>query len=178
MPRVFEMTSLRNHYSQVLPHAHQAQQSAPSALLATAARRLWLPLLALFLGLSYLLSTAPSSQAGAGGKRTSVGAELLRSAGAGGTRRTPTGLDDPEAVDWDGVSRPLSLGASVLDRLAAWEASPRLEPADWVYKSTEVRRRRALVGGRLGPSSSLTECVSVADVPELSDRAESEQAAA
>lgn len=151
------MSSFRN-YSQ-LPTAQRTKQPT-SQLLLEAAKRFWLPALALCFLVGYLANLGPSATAttSSGSARTSVVVDL----------------SEAGAIDWDTVSSPLPLSATTADRLLAWESSPRFEPANWVSKSIEVRHRITSGSANL---LKLTPPPSSVDMSVVQDQPQPEQAA-
>lgn len=119
---VFEVSSLRERM--VLPHHHHNQST--NQILITTARRFWIPILALILTTAFLLHASPEQGWTRLALRTDRVDEVDRLSVSAGE------------IDWDRVSSPLPVTATIEQRLKAWQDAPQIEPADWVKKSAEV----------------------------------------
>lgn len=88
-------------------------------------RRLFAPLLAIS---ALALLAVFSLSSGSGGLSRYI-------PGRTGQRTTVALLEQDE---WDGVGKPLRMGASVEERLRSWEMAPLGENADWVRQNLKV----------------------------------------
>lgn len=123
------------------PYGRHSSPSSPSNFTP---RRLF-PALSLLTLTILLLTTASWHFSGSAASRSSVmaywrGGSLAdegvgSSATSSSSGSTKTGGKDP----WQQASEALDVGASLEERLAAWESSPRDEPANWVSKNIKVR---------------------------------------
>jgi len=137
---VFDMAALRD--KMVLPHSHHHSHQSAQHLILTTARRFWIPILALLLTIAFLLHATPE------GSLSRLQGVTTKANFADPGRATLRHQQAPDQIDWDTVSNPLPVTATIEERLQAWEDSPEIEPADWVRKSAEV----SLVVGRIEPT--------------------------
>ncbi|ORY81239.1 mannosyltransferase putative-domain-containing protein [Leucosporidium creatinivorum] len=123
------------------PYGHR---SSPSSASNFTPRRLYLPLSLLTICLLTVASwhfsgSAPSTTNvlgyWSGSKLVAEGAvsSTVSSSSSGRTGTKGAGRDP-----WQQATEALDVRASLEERLAAWESSPRNEPADWVAKNLET----------------------------------------